>query len=444
LARTVQDELRDRVNVKQFGAVGDGVTDDTAAIVAALASGAKSVYMPGGVYKITSQVSIPDRVSLYGDGYTNSGGVAGTRILKNGNFTGVVVNLASQLKDVSVEGDTGNGGDGVQLKGGRGVITNVTTSGHGRDGLKIGGYSSETTANTNLWRVNNVLSRSNARYGCFVSHEGKTTLPDANAGVLNGLEATLNGSDGLRIGEAFDNTYLGVACQTNTGYGIRLTQYAIGNAVMFPYLEANAGGTKQTVLDSGADRNYIYGFGESFTGTGVLNNGANNYILGRSSTVLNVPLMESPFAYLDLRVMEPTLSGSWSLTKVNPGRNLSIKLLGTSSNADVVLEGSGGLIGLRFSSATDAGSLQGIIRKTQAVNFGSIPANSTVDVAITITGADNSFAYSATPIFAIASGVIWSAYWDSVGLTVKARCANVTGGAISVSGNFIVVGTKIG
>lgn len=49
------------VNVKEppFGAVGDGVADDTAAINLALASGAgRSVYFPAGVYKVTSSLYI--------------------------------------------------------------------------------------------------------------------------------------------------------------------------------------------------------------------------------------------------------------------------------------------------------------------------------------------------------------------------------------------------
>ena len=46
------------VNVKWFGAKGDGVTDDTAAIQAAInyANGVKKVYFPYGVYKITKTI----------------------------------------------------------------------------------------------------------------------------------------------------------------------------------------------------------------------------------------------------------------------------------------------------------------------------------------------------------------------------------------------------
>jgi len=50
---------KDSVNVKnqEYGAVGDGVTDDTAAFNAALATG-KSVFVPEGIYKISTGISV--------------------------------------------------------------------------------------------------------------------------------------------------------------------------------------------------------------------------------------------------------------------------------------------------------------------------------------------------------------------------------------------------
>ncbi len=77
---TVQTKLRESVSVKDFGAVGDGTTDDTAAIQAALtyatpsssttfvATGGKSVHLPAGKYKISGELSIPAFVNLIGEG----------------------------------------------------------------------------------------------------------------------------------------------------------------------------------------------------------------------------------------------------------------------------------------------------------------------------------------------------------------------------------------
>ena len=55
------------VNVQDYGAVGNGVTDDTAAIQAALNSGVIMVRAPAAKYVITSPITIPVGVKLFGD-----------------------------------------------------------------------------------------------------------------------------------------------------------------------------------------------------------------------------------------------------------------------------------------------------------------------------------------------------------------------------------------
>ena len=60
--RTVESKLQDVVSVKDFGAVGDGVTDDTAAIQAAIDS-AGTVVMPAGIYRITSALIVDPAVN---------------------------------------------------------------------------------------------------------------------------------------------------------------------------------------------------------------------------------------------------------------------------------------------------------------------------------------------------------------------------------------------
>jgi hypothetical protein len=98
VAETVSAKLSQNVSVKDFGATGDGTTDDTAAIQAAInafkpADGSTPtignfIYFPKGIYLVSSTISTYSGITLYGIGK------ASTLKQKTG-LTGSLFNLAS-------------------------------------------------------------------------------------------------------------------------------------------------------------------------------------------------------------------------------------------------------------------------------------------------------------------------------------------------------------
>ena len=86
------------VNVKDFGAVGDGVHDDTAAIQAAIdyaSTNAETVYIPCGKYKITSTINV--KTNILGGGYQRDF----RHIAKVGTTLFEATNGNSNLLDIS-------------------------------------------------------------------------------------------------------------------------------------------------------------------------------------------------------------------------------------------------------------------------------------------------------------------------------------------------------
>jgi len=81
---TVEAKLRESVSVKDFGAVGDGVTDDTAKIQAAIdhvfSAGGGVVNIPAGNYKTPTTIVPKSGVSIKGEG-------VGSTILKTNSST---------------------------------------------------------------------------------------------------------------------------------------------------------------------------------------------------------------------------------------------------------------------------------------------------------------------------------------------------------------------
>lgn len=77
VVRSAADRLAEVLSVKDFGAKGDGGTDDTAAIQAALEAAPANggiVFFPAGTYRVTSTLTIPGVTDISG----GSGGITGT------------------------------------------------------------------------------------------------------------------------------------------------------------------------------------------------------------------------------------------------------------------------------------------------------------------------------------------------------------------------------
>lgn len=116
VSRTLQQRLDDYVSVRAFGAVGDGVSDDTSAIQDAidqlycnvidtgLSRSYRILFFPAGTYNISTSLKIPPHAHLVGEGSSNTviyqeGGACSVAVTKDnkgnvypniGNASGIV------------------------------------------------------------------------------------------------------------------------------------------------------------------------------------------------------------------------------------------------------------------------------------------------------------------------------------------------------------------
>ena len=88
-------------NVRSYGATGDGITDDTAAIQNAVNAN-DAVYFPAGTYKVSSAVSLKANSTMFGEGassvilYTGTAASQGAFYVNSGSATVYVDNVTIQ------------------------------------------------------------------------------------------------------------------------------------------------------------------------------------------------------------------------------------------------------------------------------------------------------------------------------------------------------------
>lgn len=112
VVRSIQARLRDTISVKDFGAVGDGVTDDSVALnlaAAALGNG-KSLYFPAGTYIVNSACVVfrgKTGICVYGDGAATivRPSVQGIAPVKQDYITTMAFDLCSNVtvRDMVIE-----------------------------------------------------------------------------------------------------------------------------------------------------------------------------------------------------------------------------------------------------------------------------------------------------------------------------------------------------
>ena len=108
--RNVQLKLQESVSVKDFGAVGDGSTDDTTAFQTAVLSGASQVLIPTGTY-LCDKINIPPYVHILGEGREGSivkfkSGATSLSLFQFLNATGPIGQnkYANRISNLTLEG----------------------------------------------------------------------------------------------------------------------------------------------------------------------------------------------------------------------------------------------------------------------------------------------------------------------------------------------------
>lgn len=266
VARAVADKLRDVVTAKDFGAVGDGVSDDTGAILAALAAH-RSVFLPAGTYRTSAPIVLGYGQTLYGEG---EGSVIQARAAAYdpvnlptypSGFNAVeMVDGYASLRDLRIVG----GATGVKLYGRDGpcvknVVENLSIW-DSINGIVLDGY--HDTNRPCYWNhVARILIARPQGQGVLLTVEGDGDTPNANKFQdvrVYSLSAPLSGCGFFISAGRFNNSF--TDCEANLHPGgqacLRLGAATDQNLIVNFYAES-LGALPGIRIDNGSQNTSI-------------------------------------------------------------------------------------------------------------------------------------------------------------------------------------------
>ena len=233
--------FRHALDVREYGAVGDGVTDDTAAVQAAInavGSGGGTVYLPPGNYVLTAGLSLATVGTVL-----RGGGAATTKILIGGGFTDTaavkVTAYDCQITDLSVSGasatTTSNpAADGIRITGvRRAKVSGVTFFNVNGWAIKASSTTAGGSSNPLGTQISRVFMNACAGGVYFLGSTAQgyamnsqlTDIQSYQGGVTSGANANL---DCVRIEDAWDVLVENAIVWQNAGTGSSLR--IVGNS----------------------------------------------------------------------------------------------------------------------------------------------------------------------------------------------------------------------
>lgn len=236
VARTYQHKVRESFSVKDFGATGDGSTDDYAAFVLALQAiealadrRGLELLIPRGIYKLSQRIELKRRIMLTGEGGQSDGGTAYTAD-PQGNSTllcdegGILVDAGSSvgyystIRNLEIRSSNASGNDGIRIVG-RAFVENCHVVGFGGHGINI--TASSPTGNANCWRVERTRLEANGGSGLRISGT------DANAGNAYAVDSTDNAAWGFYTDATHGSTFVGCSDEGNTLGGVKCSNRSV-------------------------------------------------------------------------------------------------------------------------------------------------------------------------------------------------------------------------